>query len=568
MDDKNKKIIIGILYVVMSIIILAMVPKLILFSVSSGINTTFWASSAGKMLIKMIQVIVAIFLIIIPFVVLQRNGDLFKKNLTSGKDNQGSAKKGSVAELKGLTVPINAKSGGGYTLSKNVRLSAAKSYEHVAIIGPTGAGKSTSFFIPCLLDADGTHSFVVTDPKGELHRLTGPYLRSLGMDVIKIDPLNMNGGGDYLYNPLLIAEDFTQIRELAQLILVNGSKSVDIQMGGGGGGDQSSWINMSIPLLAAALSYSKNFGQRKSINEAIDICLSIGDSKKELDKAEELFKNDPIAHKNFLIFKSAGGSDKTLSSIKSVLTSNIQLFLDDKIENFVKTPLRINKSTGVKEIDFSKLFDPRMLREKPTALFVCVPEIKSDYMAPLMAVFYSQLLTSNMSYFDDKKYKCPVLYLLDEFANIGVIPTIPTIAATARSRKLGLSIGIQGIDQLKRNYGEENAQNLLNNLKSKVIYSGLTGTNAEYVSDLCGVTTIEVESSSISKGGGQDFMSNMFGTPQTTKNKQQRTLYTKDEIRRLDEDKVLIIAHNRNVVEDYKNTYYTQKRYTSKINNK
>ena len=209
-----------------------------------------------------------------------------------------------------------------------------------------------------------------------------------------------------------------------------------------------------------------------------------------------------------------------------------------------------------------------MLREKPTALFVCVPEIKSDYMAPLMAVFYSQLLTSNMSYFDDKKYKCPVLYLLDEFANIGVIPTIPTIAATARSRKLGLSIGIQGIDQLKRNYGEENAQNLLNNLKSKVIYSGLTGTNAEYVSDLCGVTTIEVESSSISKGGGQDFMSNMFGTPQTTKNKQQRTLYTKDEIRRLDEDKVLIIAHNRNVVEDYKNTYYTQKRYTSKINSK
>lgn len=565
MSDMNKKILIGVIYAIMSIIVILLVPSFINYSVSTGINTSFWASEAGKGIIKFIQIIVAIILIIIPIIIIAKNGN-FGTSLTDSKENQGSAKKGKVSELQGLTVPIGAKKGGGYTLSKNVRLSAAKSYEHVAIIGPTGAGKSTSFFIPCLLDADGSHSFVVTDPKGELCRLTGPYLKSLGMTVVKLDPLNMNGGSDYLYNPVLIAEDFTQIRELAQLILVNGAKTVEMQMGGGGGGgDQATWINMATPLLAAAIAYSKKFGQRKSVNEAIDICLNIGDSKKDLDKAEELFKNDTIAHKNFLIFKSAGGSEKTLSSIKSVLTSNIQLFLDEKVESFTRTPLKIEKSTGKKIIDESKLFDPRMLREKPTALFVCVPETKSDYMAPLMSVFYSQLLTSNMAYFDKEKYTTPILYLLDEFANIGIIPMIATIAATARSRKLGLSLGLQGVDQLKRNYGEENANNIMNNLKSKVVFSGLTGTNAQFVSDLCGVTTIEVTSKSISKGGGQDFFSNLVGSPQTTTNKQQRVLYTPDEIRRLDENKVLIIAHNRNVVEDGKNVYYTQNRYTKKV---
>ena len=507
MNETLKKILIGVIYFVAAIAVVLMVPKFITMSVSNGINTSFWASGAGQATIKLIQGAIALILMIVPIVALSKmTGGKSVHQLTKGASNQGSARKGTVADLKGLTVPVNTKKGGGYTLSKKVRLSAAKSYEHVAIIGPTGAGKSTSFFIPTLLDADGTHSFVVTDPKGELCRLTGPYLQSIGMTVVKLDPLNMNGGSDYLYNPLLIAEDFTQIRELAQLILVNGSKTVEIQMGGGGGGDQATWINMATPLLAAALAYSRKFGSRKSINEAIDICLEIGDSKKDLDKAEEKFKADNIAHKNFLIFKSAGGSEKTLSSIKSVLTSNIQLFLDEKVENFVRTPSKIDKATGKKVIDYGKLFDPRQLREKPTALFVCVPETKADYMAPLMSVFYSQLLTSNMNYYDKEKYKTPVLYLLDEFANIGVIPLIATIAATARSRCLGLSIGIQGVDQLDRNYGKENAQNLLNNLKSKVIYSGLSGDNAKYVSELCGVTTIEVESTSVSKGQGQGFI--------------------------------------------------------------
>ena len=473
MNDTIRKIIIWVIYVVLAIVVILLIPALLTFSLQTGINTMFWNSGAGALAIKAVQIFVGMLFLIVPLIVVGKNGGFNgskASKLTRGENNQGSATKGKLSDLRGLTVPVNGK-GGGYTLSKKVRLSAEKSYEHVAIIGPTGAGKSTSFFIPTLLDADGTHSFVVTDPKGELHRLCGPYLKSLGMEVVKIDPLGSTGGSDYLYNPLLIAEDFTQIRELAQLILVNGAKTVEIQMGGQGGGGQAEWINMSTPLFAAALAWSRKFGTKKSINEAIDICLNIGETAKDLAKAEELFKKDPIAHKNYLIFKSAGGSEKTVSSIKSVLTSNIQLFLDDKVEMFVRTPSKIDKATGKKVIDYSKLFDPRKLREKPMAVFVCVPETKSDYMAPLMSVFYSQLLTSNMNYFDNDKYKTPILYLLDEFANIGIIPLIATIAATARSRKLGLSIGIQGVDQLDRNYGKENAQNLLNNLKEEM---GLT----------------------------------------------------------------------------------------------
>lgn len=562
----KKKVSILIIYILLSIGIIAFIPHLINFSPSGdSISNTFWKSSAGYGISKLLQIIIAIILIIVPFVVLKDSagssiGGIFKKNTV----DQGTAKKGTISELKGLTIPIESKKGGGYTLSKNVRLSSEKSYEHVAIIGPTGSGKSTSFFIPTLLDADGTYSFVVTDPKGELCNITSPYLKSLGMNIVKLTPLKPKEN-PFFYNPLLVAETNTQIRELAQLILVNGSKAIELQMGSsGGGGDQASWINMAIPLFTASLAYAKKYGKKKTISEAIDIVLDMGIDKKSLDKAEELFKQDEISLKNFKIFKSAGGSDKTISSIKSVLSSNIQLFLDENISEFTKTPFTLSTSTGQLVIDNNKLFDPRLLREKPTALFVCVEEIKSDYVAPLMSVFYSQLLDLCMSNFNDK-YKTPVLFMLDEFANIGVIPTISKIAATARSRKIGISIGLQGVEQLKRNYGEDNANDILNNLKSKVFFSGLTGDSAKYASDLAGFGTVESKNYSTGDSGSQDFLSGLFKGPNVSVSGVRRELYTPDEIRRLADDKVLIIAHNRNPVQDNKNTYYTQNRYKKKL---
>ena len=132
---------------------------------------------------------------------------------------------------------------------------------------------------------------------------------------------------------------------------------------------------MSIPLLVAAFAYVKEFGNKKTINEAIDIIL-----QDSLEEMERKFKKGPGAYRNFLIFKSSAGSEKTLSSIKSVLTTNVQLFLDDKIEEFTKSPIAVDDD-GAK-YRYGKVFNPLILRQKPTVLFVCVPEIKSTYMMP------------------------------------------------------------------------------------------------------------------------------------------------------------------------------------------
>ncbi|MCQ2748615.1 MAG: type IV secretory system conjugative DNA transfer family protein [Clostridia bacterium] len=451
---------------------------------------------------------------------------------------QGTSYVGTTKDLKELT------GDGGFVLTKNVRLSKAKSYEHVVVIGPTGCGKSSSFIIPNVLDLDGKTSVVVSDPKGEIHDTCKPYLESMGYNVMKIDPFQ----SIIRYNPLLIAADNTELKEIAQLVMINGNKSYEAATGGSSGGAE--WLSMSEPLLVASFMYVRAKGLKKDIPEAMKIILY-----KDINELDAIFKEYPPAYQEFMMFAQSKESTKTMSSIKVTLANALKLFNDEKIRQFVETPFKKKVING-KECfvpQFNLLFHPKILREKPTALFVCVPERKALFAMPLMSVFYSQLLNKTMDYAVGNDY-VPVLFLLDEFANIGTLPGFAALVATARSRKLGVAIALQGMEQLKANYGEETAYNILNNMKTKLFYAGLTGTSAEYVSQLAGYTTIKAESVTTNDNGSSSSISD-----------QRRELITADEVRRIDENKMIIIAHNKPVVFDERNNWYLQDKYLKKV---
>ena len=510
--------------------------------------------------IKFFQIILFLILILIPiFIIVNNDGIEFlrgsgggsggkrKVKSTTKYGNQGTAKEGSISELK----KINILGNDGFAISKNIRLSAKSSYEHALVLGPTGSGKSSAFFIPNLLDLDGSHSAVVTDPKGEMCEQTRPYLESLGYNIVKIVPLDASKN-EYKYNPLWLTEDDQKIHEIAQIILINGGKSIEIATGSGM--SSSEWINMSVPLFAAALGYVKYFGTTKSIPEAIDIILT-----HSMAEMEEKFKQNKFAYRQFLIFKSSAESEKTLASIKSVLTSNVQIFLEDKIENFVTPDLKYNEY-GDEEIDESSMLNPVMLREKPTVIFLCIPENQSTYMMPITSVLYYQILNMNISHANGY----PILCFFDEFPNSGSVLGIDTIISTCRSRRIGISICTQGVEQLQQVYGDKITDTILNNLKTKLIFPGLTGQSAKYVSELAGYTTVETKNYSRG-GGGKTMAESLMGGQQVSRSGARRELYTADEIRTMSKENVLVIAHNANPIVDNINSYYTQKKYTKKL---
>ncbi len=214
----------------------------------------------------------------------------------------------------------------GLIISQHLRLKKEKSYEHCLIIGPTGSGKSASFFIPNLLSLPDA-TIIVADPKGELYETTVHQNRLQGKKIFRFDPFSYD---TICYNPLDFCEDSTDVWQLAQIILMNGSSAI-------GSGNSSridvEWINMCVPLFTSILLCGKMSNQ--TIADAIDTI-----HKYEDIQALRLFtvfyydsRFGAEIERYFNTFASVAGSDRTLASIKVVLSSNVQAFMDARIRH-------------------------------------------------------------------------------------------------------------------------------------------------------------------------------------------------------------------------------------------
>ena len=400
----------------------------------------------------------------------------------------------------------------GMILSKNFQLTFKKMLEGICIISPTGSGKTASVFIPNLLSNNFLKSsIVITDPKKEMWNLTSKFQRSIGRTPILLEILGESGH----YNPLEQCEDFTEIKDLASNLLQNGELS--IQMASGRTGGSSEWINMAVPLWTAVLLMCK------TISGALKILINT--PMLELTNMFETCNNED-ALEQWRIFQSSGGSPKTMASIISTLLSSLQLFTD---HNIIRTTSKSD-------------FKPQDLRTKTIALYIVYDESKSNYISPFLSIFYSQLIEKIMH-----SEGLPVLFLLDEFANIGRVNNFSQIVSVGRSRGLGFCVCLQNIAQLINIYGKNNTTTILNNLKTKCVLPSLSDFEAlQYLSNLCGDTEIETESKSEDK---------------TSHSKTTRKLFTADEIRRLGDEEILIIPHNKLPFLDKQNQYFNQQKY-------
>lgn len=406
----------------------------------------------------------------------------------------------------------------GIIVGKEVRLNESSSFEHCVIVGPTGSGKSAGFFIPNLLSFPHA-SFVVSDPKGELYRTTQEANRRQGKKILLFEPGNPES---IHYNPLSLCQSETDVIEISMVLLANGMASMSALSSAGSGGAE--WILMSTPLLAAVLLYVKDLrAPRNSISHALE--LIVQNSTRRLDS---MLKGNEQAYSQFTIFMQSNESDRTAASIRTVLSSYLQLFADPTIKQF----------TSTNEID------PILFRQEPTALYLSIPETKSSFFAPLMATFYHQLF----GYFSRGSAQVPVYFFLDEFANIGTIPGIDSALATFRSRRIGLALGLQSINQLRQRYGEATATSILDNIKCKAVLPGLSYDTARYFSDLLGDTEVITQSTSRSLAH--------TGTVTYNSAPQVRPLMSPDEIRRLPSDDLLIVIGNLKPVIVKQNRYY------------
>ena len=171
--------------------------------------------------------------------------------------------------------------------------------------------------------------------------------------------------------------------------------------------------------------------------------------------------------------------------------------------------------------------------EQKTALFVIVSDTTDTYNF-IVAIMYTQLFNLLCTVADDKyggRLPVHVRCLLDEFANIGQIPNFDKLIATIRSREISASIILQSQSQLKAIY-KDNADTIVGNCDTTLFLGGKEKTTLKEMSELLGKETIDLYTTSETRGQSQSSGQNF--------NKTGRELMTQDEIAVMDGGKCIL----------------------------
>ncbi len=393
---------------------------------------------------------------------------------------------------------------GGFIIGKwrgkPVTLPRLLSEQHGVIIGGSGTGKSRGFFLPNAANADGT-SLVCTDPKGELWKYTSGFHK----EAVRFAPSEPERSSCFNWIPLC---NDARIAELcARAIVESGNTSRTEQ----------AWLDLEAAFLAALFSHAATLPLPTPLT-----AYYLFTRQSQEDLIEQLLSSaSPVAQEQARIFLQT--QERMRGSIVPVVAARLQFLRDAAVARFT--------SASLFAPDFSHL------RQRPIAVYWCLRESDIARLRPLTSVFFS-LLLDQIGRADTGTV--PVTMLLDEFANIGVIPHFETTISVARGRGVSLWLGVQSLSQLTARYGRENAQTILTNCGTKIALHGLDAETGKYLSETLGEATVRSKRRSATRLFGLLPSANVTVSDQESR----RFLLTADEVRRIRTDQAIAVVGN------------------------
>ena len=172
------------------------------------------------------------------------------------------------------------------------------------------------------------------------------------------------------------------------------------------------------------------------------------------------------------------------------------------------------------------------LGDRKTALFVIISDT-DDTFNFVVSIMYSQLFNLLCDKADDEyggRLPIHVRFLLDEFANIGLIPKFEKLIATIRSREISASIILQAQSQLKAIY-KDNADTIVGNCDSTLFLGGKEKTTLKELSETLGKETIDLYNTSETRSNANSYGLNYQKTG--------KDLMSQDEITVMDGSKCI-----------------------------
>lgn len=342
---------------------------------------------------------------------------------------------------------------------------------HSMILGSTGSGKSRLLCMPMIgIMANAGESFIATDPKGELLKMTSGFVKEQGYQVVILNFRDVNKGD--MWNPLLIPYELYQQGQKDQAMsLLN---DFVMTLTSADSSHERFWMQMAQSLILANILLLFETGKKEEIHmhSLSRLCLDYGRSKSEnvLYQLLNYMNPDSIAAMNY-----AGvcvDAEKTQSSIMSVVHSALRVF---------------NTQEGLLRMMADSTFDMRSFGRKKTAVYLVIPDEKSTYHF-LVSIFTKQcyeMLIGEAHKEETMALPIRVNFMLDEFANLPAIPDMPNMISAARSRNIRFHLVIQSMNQLESKYGHD-ADTISSNCENWVYLNSKEYHCLEEISKRCG----------------------------------------------------------------------------------
>ena len=193
------------------------------------------------------------------------------------------------------------------------------------------------------------------------------------------------------------------------------------------------------------------------------------------------------------------------------------------------------------------------LGAEKTALFLIISDDNAS-MQLLSSLLLSFLFKDLKEAFDavGGEGRIPVNVVADELANTGVWPNFEKTIATARSRKIAVSLILQSLPQLTQLYGEENAETIIGCCNTMLVLGCNDKYTAEYISDKSGIVTIRAKSVSDTRASSAGNRGVMQGYS-LSEGDGKRNLVNPDEVQHLDKEQILIMTNGQKTADLYPN---------------
>ena len=400
---------------------------------------------------------------------------------------------------------------------------------HLLTVAATRSGKGVGTVMPNLLNYEG--SMLVTDPKGENYAVTAAWRRDcLGHKIVALDPFKLVETCDIRVaslNPMdfieLGGEDYV---ETAMML-------ADMMIGRGHQAEESHWRLEAKGLLMSLILYVAEREEFTDERHLIKVRHLLTQDSEGVEKTLQAMKKSGLSQVKEGACRIEQKADRERSGVFSTAQS---------YTHFLSSP-------RMQHVLTSTSCDLEDLRKGKMTGYIILPREYLSAFAPWLRLMISSCYYA-CTHHATKKHQPEkrVVFLLDEFANLGYMQNIKEAVSLGGGYGLTIWLILQDLAQLKREYHSE-WESFLANCEVIQAFAIQDPFTSQKIAQLLGEMSIWQRR--LSRGDRH-----VFGRMHAGYEEDSRPLLKPDELRRLHPARQLLFVRPYQPVAADKFIYY------------